>query len=394
MNTYERDLSASVELVFRPDARIRETERVTYCVGAPALRPHVLIQQVLDPGEVRTVPLRLDQGVYRVVAAQAKTDGDLVASVVGYESRVGVTVRDLSTSGRGDGIVVTARPSYVLAGELDITFRNDTDLEQTVRVEHAEGRGDRVAAVRAITHPTFRDFFGDELIGYGEHLNVSRITFLFLEAEERARVFAELGDVRACELFEELDRIFREQLLAEEGTDVAAPLGLSVAAFAHPQRAVQAGIGLLRAAQRRRGTAHGSVRVRLAVHEGRCLALTRGARLEYFGETLHRGVSLLEDSRPGSIAISSSVRLGPTRRQPHPRGVAGDLDHRVDPRPLPGAPRDARHAPGGREDDRVGASYGALKRAGLTRRWRGGSQATTRSTALPRRAPRRAGAPG
>ncbi len=307
VNTYERDLSASVELVFRPDARIRETERVTYCVGAPALRPHVLLQQVLDPGEVRTLSLRLDQGVYRVVAGQSKTDGDLVASVVGYESRVGVTVSDLSASGRGDGIVVSARPSYVLAGELEVTFRNDTDLEQTVRVEHAEGRGDRVAAVRAITHPTFRDFFGDELIGHGEHLNVSRITFLFLEAEERARVFAELGDVRACEIFEELDRIFREQLLAEEGTDVAAPLGLSVAAFAHPQRAVQAGIGLLRAAQSRMGTAHGSVRVRMAVHEGRCLALTRGARVEYFGETMHRGVSLLEDSRPGSIAISSSV---------------------------------------------------------------------------------------
>ena len=193
VNTYERDLSASVELVFRPDARIRETERVTYCVGAPALRPHVLVQQVLDPGEVRTVSLRLDQGVYRVIAGQSKTD---------------------------------------------------------------------------VTHPTFRDFFGDELIGYGEHLNVSRITFLFLEAEERARVFAELGDVRACELFEELDRVFREQLFAEEGTDVAAPLGLSVAAFAHPQRAVQAGIGLLRAAQTRMGTPHGSVRVRMAVHEG------------------------------------------------------------------------------------------------------------------------------
>ncbi len=101
--------------------------------------------------------------------------------------------------------------------------------------------------MRAITHPTFRDFFGDELIGHGEHLNVSRITFLFVEAEERARVFAELGDVRACELFEELDVIFRAQLDAEEGTDVAAPLGLSVAAFSHPQRAVQAGIGLLRA---------------------------------------------------------------------------------------------------------------------------------------------------
>ena len=307
VNTYERDLSASVELVFRPDARIRETERVTYCVGAPALRPHVLLQQVLDPGEVRAVALRLDQGVYRVVAAQATTDGDLVASVVGYESRVNVAVRDLAATARGEGTVVTARPAYVLAGDLEIVFRNHTDIEQTVRVEQAEGRGDRVAAVRAITHPTFRDFFGDELIGYGEHLNVSRITFLFLEAEERERVFAELGDVRACELFEQLDAIFREQLLTEQGTDVAAPLGLSVAAFPHPQRAVQAGIGVLRAARKKMGTAHGAVRVRLAVHEGRCLALTRGARVEYFGETMHRGVSLLEDSRPGCMAISSSV---------------------------------------------------------------------------------------
>jgi serine/threonine protein kinase len=304
VNTYERDLSASVELIFRPDARIRETERVTYCVGAPALRPHVVMQQVLEPGETRTVPVRLDQGVYRVVAAQASTDGDLVASAVGYESRVAVVIR---AAGASEGVAVVARPAYVLAGDLDLTFRNETDLEQTVRVEHAEGRADRVAAVRAITHPTFRDFFGDELIGHGEHLNVSRITFLFLEAEERARVFAGLGDVRACELFEELDAIFRAQLEAEEGTDVAAPLGLSIAAFSHPQRAVQAAIGILRNARKKRVADEGAVRVRLAVHEGRCLALTRGARVEYFGETLHRGVSLLEDSRPGALAISASV---------------------------------------------------------------------------------------
>ena len=47
--------------------------------------------------------------------------------------------------------------------------------------------------------------------------------------------------------------------------------------------------------------------VRIAVHAGRCIAVARGARVEYFGETIERTVALLADARGASIAVSSAV---------------------------------------------------------------------------------------
>jgi len=47
--------------------------------------------------------------------------------------------------------------------------------------------------------------------------------------------------------------------------------------------------------------------VAIAVHDGRCIALTRAGKPESFGETLHRGQSLLLDCPPGVIALSASI---------------------------------------------------------------------------------------
>ena len=44
----------------------------------------------------------------------------------------------------------------------------------------------------------------------------------------------------------------------------------------------------------------------MEVHDGRCIALTRGGKPEFFGETLHRGGALLQDCPENGIAVSSS----------------------------------------------------------------------------------------
>ena len=47
--------------------------------------------------------------------------------------------------------------------------------------------------------------------------------------------------------------------------------------------------------------------MRAAVHEGQCLALTRSARIEYFGRTVHRAAALLGCAAAGQIALSVAV---------------------------------------------------------------------------------------
>src|SRR6266404_1363150 len=56
----------SVELTFRPNPSIRDTDVETFCIGGPQVVPHVAAQQLLAPHSTRAIELTLDAGRYRL----------------------------------------------------------------------------------------------------------------------------------------------------------------------------------------------------------------------------------------------------------------------------------------------------------------------------------------
>ncbi len=291
---YERDLRESVELVFRPHREVRAAEPATYCAGAPALRPHVFVQQSLLPGEKRAVTVDLPRGDYRGAASRTPATRDFTASPAGYLDRCDVEV--------GEG-VLEVRPTVVRAGRVTLHFVNLTDHEQVVRVEVPGAREDGVTAAAVMTLPEFRDLFSRELLAEGEHMSVSRMAFLFVDVDDRPKVLGDLGDAGAWGVERHVEALLGAELRAHGGVLVPGPLGVNVAAFSASSQAMRAALGLLSAAC----AAGLVVKLRAAVHEGQCLALTRGERTEYFGRTLHRGVALLTSAPPGDVALSVAV---------------------------------------------------------------------------------------
>jgi hypothetical protein len=186
--SFERDLRESVELVFSSHPSVRPIERATYCAGAPALRPHVLAQQVLDPGEERGITVELPRGGYRVAGAGAQSPSELLASAVGFATTV-------TAVAKGDRIEV--RPPVALAGQVTVVLRNESDHEETLRIEVPGARDDGVSAANAMTHPSFRELFTGQLLAHGEHLRVSQLAFLFVELVGREALFGQLGDARS-----------------------------------------------------------------------------------------------------------------------------------------------------------------------------------------------------
>ncbi len=291
--TFERDLREHVELVFVPNARIRRIERATYCAGAPALRPHVLLQQVLDPGEERRVTVDLPRGTYRITGALAREPMDVMASAVGFETTCEVA---------SDGTRTVGGPAIVRAGEVTFVLRNDGDREETLRLETSTGRTDGVSGLTAITHPSFRALFPDELLAHGEHVRVRRMAFLFLQLDPTAKLHRELGDAAACEELTNVEALVAREALAEEGTLVTSSLDMLVVAFTTPVRAIRAALAIRTALEQRAAGAHAF----LAAHEGTCVALTRDQRPDFFGETLVRGRDLLADCPLRGIVLSAS----------------------------------------------------------------------------------------
>lgn len=291
--SFERDLRESVELVFSPHASVRRVERATYCAGAPALRPHVLAQQVLDPGEERSITVNLPRGSYRVGGAVARKSSELVASAVGYEIRATVIA---------NGERVEARPSIVLAGEVTLVLRNENDHEETLRIEVPGARGDGVSAATAMTHPSFRELFTGQLLAHGEHVRVSQLAFVFVGFTGRETLFEKVGDAAACAELSRLDVLVHEEAHGHEGTVVPSSLDLMVVAFPSTLRALRMALAL----RKRIVETSLSAPVAIAAHDGRCLALTRDGKAEFFGETLHRGQVLLGDCPPDGLALSAS----------------------------------------------------------------------------------------
>lgn len=290
---FERDLRDSVELVFMPAPSVRKVEPATYCAGSPALRPHVVAQQVLDPGEQRRITVNLPRGHYRVAGSIATASHELVASAVGFEDAVEIFVR---------GERIEGRPSIVRAGAITFVIENQGEHEQTVRIEVPGARGDGVSATTAMTHPSFEEIFSDQRLAHGEHLRVSQLAFVFVQASERQALFEKLGDSAACTELARLDDTVHAVAHAHEGSLVPSSLDLFVAAFPTSAHALRAALDL----RRRIDEAALATSVTIAAHDGRCIALTREGKAEFFGETLHRGQALLEDCPKGGIALSAS----------------------------------------------------------------------------------------
>ncbi len=291
--TYERDLRESIELIFRPHAEVRAATPTTYCAGSPALRPHIQIQQRLAPGEARAVRVELPRGEYRLVASHIAQPFVFDVSSAGFLGEAVVTL---------DPESIDARPSVLSAGPVTFRLTNATLHEQIVRVELALARGDGVTAADVLSLADFRDLFSEEMLAEGEHMSVSRMAFLFVEVAGRAELLQTLGDAGAWTVLHKLDALFDEELRAHRGVAIPSSLDLHVGAFNTCAAAVAAAIELQRATL-------GDPRalLRSAVHEGQCIALTRGHRTEYFGKTLHRGGALLAEATASGVALSTSV---------------------------------------------------------------------------------------
>ena len=65
---YDRNFARNVELVFFPNAAIRPIGAGGFCLSGPMTTPHVVVQQILKPGETRTLDVELPRGAWRARA--------------------------------------------------------------------------------------------------------------------------------------------------------------------------------------------------------------------------------------------------------------------------------------------------------------------------------------
>ncbi len=211
--SFDTDFARSVEAVFRPRPEVRPVPPLTYCLGGPGFFPHVALQQELEPGETRSLTVKLDLGPWRVAARGLRST---------YDFRV-VPEGETAASVLLERATVKPGPGQLAAGIVGFTFTNDSKKRRVVRIESARWRADSLTALEACGIPELRRL--GAAAPPGEPIRIASTCWLAVRGVEHAR--------------------FMERVEEAHGS-VSGGAGVDLAAIALPRAAFSAALALAR----------------------------------------------------------------------------------------------------------------------------------------------------
>jgi class 3 adenylate cyclase len=299
----------SVELTFRPNPSIRDTDVETFCIGGPQVVPHVAAQQLLAPHSTRAIELSLDAGRYRLRTMSIPGWQHLRASETGESA---VTLRATE-----DGWSIE---ELQLAKDAELNFENATGDEQLFILERTAWSDDAATAAEVTALQVFRDLFASEALRPGQQISVGTLTVLFTDLKDSTRMYREIGDATAFgRVMNHFDIL--KQVIADEDGALVKTIGDAVmAVFRCPAGAVRA---MLDAQTQLASPPEGMqpLSLKAGLHTGPCIAVTLNDRLDYFGSTVNMAARLEGQSTGDDVVISSAVYS-----DPQVRDLLGDPD--------------------------------------------------------------------
>ena len=196
-----------------------------------------------------------------------------------------------------------------------------------------------LTAKRLLTNQTFRDLYRTDTLAIGQRLKILSLTFLFSDLKDSTELYENVGDLVAFDLVNEHFRLLQEIIASERGAVVKTIGDAVMATFETPDRAIAAAIRMREAmsdlgAERQ----HQSLRLKMGIHEGSCLAVTLNGQQDYFGQTVNIASRVQGLAASRSIVVTEQVvenadtrtlletsGLKPTRRSVALSGIAGKV---------------------------------------------------------------------
>jgi class 3 adenylate cyclase len=297
---YNANFEQSVELIFQPSRQIRDLINTEYCVGGPETTPHIDIQQLLQPGESRTVQASISIGRYR--ARTMTQPGERYLRVQpDANNTLTITAAMLHDQQPDEPHI---RP------DANITLTNDTDTEQLFVLEHLIWSDQAVTAAEVTTRQVFRDLFSSEALRPHDQIEISNLVFVFTDLRASTQMYREVGDAPAFGLVMNHFDILRDAIREQDGAIVKTIGDAVMAVFRQPEKAVRA---MLRAhADLSHPESVGRVlQLRVGIHMGKAIAVTLNDRLDYFGTTINISARLEGQSDGSDIILSDTVHQDP-----------------------------------------------------------------------------------
>lgn len=297
---YDRDFERNIELSYAPAPAIRPIAEGGFCLSGPMATPHVLVQQLLAPGEHREVALDLPPGAYRLRTLHPGGHVDI--------DHRGGAFPGLRATATG---VETLPPS----ASGTVAFVNDADFELALLIEDRTWTREALTAPEVISLQAFRDLFSAATLRPGDEAGVSQVALLFSDLRGSTALYERVGDAQAFNIVRE-HFAFLASIIRDNDGAVVKTIGDAVmASFGDPAHAVKAALAMqARIAEfnESQGTAAGEeLVIKLGIHVGPSVVVNMNDRLDYFGSTVNMAARLQGQSDGGDIVISRTVADDP-----------------------------------------------------------------------------------
>lgn len=285
----------SVELTFHPTPAVRRVERSPFCVAGPQTTPHVVLQQLLAPGEARTVPVRLEEGRHRLRALGAAGGPSFLVEASG----AGEVSARLEPHGWSD-------VPLSLAPDATLHLVNALEHEALLSVERTGWGDDAATAAEVTALPEFRDLFTSEVLSEGAFARVGSLAILFTDLRDSTALYARVGDPAAFGRVMRHFQVLGDAVIASGGTVVKTIGDAVMAVFPTAEQAVA---GALDAQERLGAPPSGEepLVLKAGVHFGPTIAVTLNDRLDYFGTTVNVAARLGALSSGRDVVLSDRV---------------------------------------------------------------------------------------
>ncbi|MBI5277130.1 MAG: adenylate/guanylate cyclase domain-containing protein [Burkholderiales bacterium] len=323
---YEPTLDEMVEVSFTVSPRVRKIAahsphtmpmwdylRQMYWASALELPPNPQFQEMMQKitidwtelaaGEKATMSVQLPEGF--VILFEPVSHAALFLDTQGEPTRERQEISVVFNRVQAPTGKREMRP-----GPLRLVLENRTDTRVLPALfvanddlHHMMGnRKQFLTAKQLLTHQTFRDLFGTEILSIDQRLKITNMTFVFTDLKASTELYERVGDLAAYDLVQAHFGVLGDVVAQESGAVVKTIGDAVMASFPSSDRGMAA-VLRMREAMRKLNVDRGreDLLLKIGIHEGPCLAVTLNDRLDYFGQTVNVA------ARVQGLAMSHSI---------------------------------------------------------------------------------------
>jgi class 3 adenylate cyclase len=288
--TFTLDEIEHIDATFRIRSRLRDVQNISYCVGEPFRKQHILFQGVVTKGGVLHLEFDLPERLYR-------------ARIQGRDS----TLIFETSAGEGRSFRWNCQDSatYSRVGQsVQLEVHNEDDRNHRVSFEALKNPQHHLSPLTLFNNQTFRTLYRDQNLAAGVQLKLPEQLILFTDVVGSTNFYSKVGDREAYRQIQVHFEIVSEAIGKVCGI-IIKTIGDCVMAtfptFDHLLTAIR-DMNLKLAASPDVG-----FELRYSAHKGEVIAVNYNTGIDYFGNNVNIAAKLQAISNANELSLSKEL---------------------------------------------------------------------------------------